>query len=153
MSRQRTPTAIKVLQGNPGKRKSDLTSGINLPPSMPEPPPHLSKEAKAIFLETAQLLFDLGTMSKCDVAGLELYSCNMVIFRTAHGDIASNGYFLTSPTGRFYANPAVKVVRDYQALIMKFLGESGLTAAARSRINIPAKTDPKADSIYQKYLA
>ena len=153
MSRQRIPTAIKRLNGNPGKRKSDLTAGINVPPSMPEPPTHLSKEARAIFLETAQLLFDLGTLSKCDVAGLELYACNMVIFRTAHRDIARDGYFLTSPAGRFYANPALKVVRDTETLILRWQGDMGMSAAARSRINIGKQAEADSNSFAAKYLS
>lgn len=152
MPAHRIPTALKIINGNPGKRKSDITGGINVSPSMPEPPEHLPEDAAEIFRTTAKLLFDLGTLSKCDAHGLELYARNMVLLRKAHRHVAKCGYYLTTAEGRVYANPSVKVCRDFQALAQRFHIEMGLTAAARSRINITPPSEPKADSFAAKYL-
>lgn len=150
MSRPRTPVAVKRLNGNPGRRSQDLTAGIILPPAMPPPPPGLPADVTAAFNETAALLFAIGTLAACDVGGLERYATYSVLLRRAHRDLARLPYYRIT-AGRITYNPALKIVREIVPLQTKFETEMGLTAAARSKIDIGPKEKPD-DSFTRKFL-
>lgn len=151
MARPRIPVAVKRLQGNRGKRWQDLEAGIILPPEMPEPPAHLEEEAKVIFIETGKLLFAIGTLTKCDVNILARYASNSVLVRKAHKALSiSPAYGLTN--GKVFYHPAVKILREFEGLLTKFETEMGMTAAARSKINLGGGTKKPDDSFAQKFL-
>lgn len=151
MARPRTPPAIKALQGNPSNRWQDLEAGIILPAELPEPPAGLSEEVKVRFIETAKLLFALGTMTRCDVEALVRYATYAMLLGKAHKDLERMPYVGVGPTGRVQYNPAIKLITQIVPLQTKFETEMGMTAAARSRINLgqPKKTN---ESPAQKYL-
>ena len=70
--RRPMPTKLKLLAGNPGKRRLDEHEPE--PASrLPEPPDHLSDEAKREWSRVGELLLDLGLVSELDRAALALY--------------------------------------------------------------------------------
>jgi P27 family predicted phage terminase small subunit len=68
-----TPTALKLLQGNPGKRALDLSAGVNPQVAIPSAPGHLSPAAKKEWKRITPLLEELGLISGLDRQALALY--------------------------------------------------------------------------------
>lgn len=134
MPRPRTPPAIRRLTGIKSKRG---TEGLDLPPELPQPPPHLSEDAKGIFVETARLLLALGTVRKCDSNALERYSFGMALARKAHGELATASTFVVAANGAITQHPAIRLLREWEPLLMRFESESGMTAAARAKVSVP----------------
>tara|TARA_R110000868_G_scaffold176896_2_gene414867 strand:- start:657 stop:1016 length:360 start_codon:yes stop_codon:yes gene_type:complete len=118
---------------------------------MPEPPAGISEEVKVKFIETGKLLFALGTMTKCDVDGLVRYATYAVTLAKAHGDLARLPYVGVNKAGRVTYNPAIKLITQLAPLQVKFETEMGMTAAARSKINLGTKT-PNHVSPTQEFL-
>ena len=50
------PTALKMLEGNPGKRALDLAGGVNPRIEIPTPPKHLGIEARKEWKRITPLL-------------------------------------------------------------------------------------------------
>src|SRR5882757_7810709 len=67
-----TPTNLKLLRGNPGKRKLS-TNEPDPPPAIPTCPSHLDKVAKREWRRISKELFEMGIISKLDRAALGAY--------------------------------------------------------------------------------
>lgn len=69
--RKPTPTNLRLLHGNPGKRA--VPKGEPKPePCYPHPPEDLSPEAKAIWPELAKPLYEAGILTALDAPALRL---------------------------------------------------------------------------------
>lgn len=147
MPRTRTPAAIRRLTGTRSKCR---TTGIDLPPELPQPPPHLREAAKAIFVETVSLLMALGTVRKCDSNALERYAFGMALARQAHGELATASTFFVAANGAVTQHPAIRLLREWEPNLMRFETEMGMTAAARAKVSVPPLPDD--DSFVRKFL-
>src|SRR5215211_9323842 len=92
------PTEIKKAAGNPGKRTLNDAEPKYQRASL-EPPPHLSGQAKAVWVWFAGMLDRAGVLTEADASALEQLCA-------AHGEVASlradleeNGRFQTVRTG------------------------------------------------------
>ena len=106
---------------------------------MPEPPAGIAEDVKVKFIETGKLLFALGTMTACDVDGLVRYATYACVLAKAHADLSRMPYVGVGSDGRVTLNPAIKLIAQLVPLQVKFETEMGMTAAARSKINLGAK--------------
>ena len=71
-----TPTSLKRLRGNPGKRPLNLREPTPPGPLGP-PPPHLSTEARAVWLELCPVVVAMRVATLADRVAFELL-CNAV---------------------------------------------------------------------------
>src|SRR5687768_10225656 len=70
--RKPTPTRLKLLRGNAGRRP--LNPNEPQPPArLPPPPAHLSREAKREWRRAGRFLLDLGLVSDLDRTAFALY--------------------------------------------------------------------------------
>src|SRR3990167_6300738 len=83
------PTALKLLEGNPGKLALNLSDGVNPRIEVPTAPKHLSPEARKEWKRITPLLEELGLISGLDRAALGLY-CQSV-GRLSELEMAFNG--------------------------------------------------------------
>jgi len=139
------PTALKVLEGNPGKRP--------LPKNEPQPgdvtrikppsylPPLAKKEWKVILPQ----LQALGLISDLDIYGLAAYCNAYATWVDALGEIKKHGSLVMSPNGYPMPSPWIKISRDALAEMMQWLKEFGMTPAARSRVSVEAGDDEPDD--------
>ena len=67
------PAALKLLEGNPGKRSLNLAEGINPRVEIPSAPKHLGIEARKEWKRITPILDELGLISGLDRAALALY--------------------------------------------------------------------------------
>ena len=68
------PTALRELQGNPGKRADDGRAEVAMPAGTPEPPAHLSPGARQEWFRTVAWLMQVhGLLSPTDHAAIGIY--------------------------------------------------------------------------------
>lgn len=138
--RRPTPTALKLIQGNPGKRalnKAEPKPQIKAPTC----PGHLSKEAKAEWRRIMPILINLGIMTKIDRAALAAYCQSYGRWVEAEKKADEKGPVIKSPTGDIRTNPYLVVANRAMDNMRKFLVEFGMTPSSRSRITAEKKPE------------
>jgi P27 family predicted phage terminase small subunit len=145
VGRRPKPTALKQLQGNPGKRPLNL----NEPQfgGLPKCPGHLDKNAKAEWRRISKELSAVGLLSAADRAALSAYCAAWSRWIAAEESIQKFGTVIKSPkSGYPIQNPYVSISNTALDLMRKFLIEFGLTPASRSRISVDLNSGSKEDS-------
>jgi len=148
MGQKPTPTALKLVTGNPGKR----------PLNKNEPKPRFGiGRAPEWLSETQREIWEEAV--KNSPAGL-LTGVDRKIFLTwvvsasAHQDAAllcnERGYTITTLNGNEIQAPWVGVMNKQAQILIKTSSELGFTPAARSRVSVhndddEAETDPAAE--------
>ena len=147
-----TPTHLKLLRGNPGKQKLRPEPQPLIPKTCPEPPPHVTGYAADEWWETAPELHRLGLLTRVDVPALAAY-CHAfgqwrmaaeTLAKMAANDPVTGGQIIKTKYGDAVQNPLVSITRKHAADVVRYAGEFGLTALARSRLaaSINAPTPP-----------
>lgn len=128
------PTKLKLLKGNPGKRK--LNEAEPEPevkaPSCPE---WLTKAAKEEWDRVMPELLKLGLMSELDRAALAGYCQSYANWRQAQSRIRRFGMTFTTEKGYEGVRPEVAIAQRERHLMRQFAMEFGFTPSARSRVS------------------
>lgn len=133
------PTALRIAEGNPGKRP--------LPDAEPKPtgkaqcPAYLSLEAQKVWAVTAPLCESMGTLTEADVDQFASYCMAMGAVREMNEDIKENGYTDDTDIGGTKKRPAVAIMQDYQRIGMQIGARFGLTPSDRTRISVGKQDD------------
>ncbi len=159
--RRPKPTAVRKLQGNPGKRP--LNQDKPTPqPGEPPMPAGLSLAAQKEWRTIVAELLTLNVLSIVDGKALAAYCHNFSRWMEAEAEIALHGLIVEEPVTKgqgeaavivgykYKRNPAVTISNDAQKLMKSFLIEFGLTPASRSRLRIEKKAD---EDPFAKFLA
>lgn len=142
--RRPTPTATKLLNGNPGKRPINKSepqfTGI------PTCPKHLDKAAKAEWKRVATELIAAGLLTTVDRAALAAYCSAWSRWIDGETNIQKFGTVIKSPkSGYPIQNPYVGVANTALDQMRKFLIEFSMTPASRSRLQVSNESsDPTA---------
>ena len=137
--RRPTPTALKLVKGNPGKRAVNKKEPKPRR-TLPSCPAHLTDEAKVAWGRLVVLLDRMGVLTEADTFALErlcdcyadILACRELIEidgRT-YSTIDQNGNILIKN------NPAVNQLRAADAQFKSYLVEFGLTPAARTKLEV-----------------
>lgn len=149
--RRPTPTALKLVTGNAGKRainkKEPKPKRV-----IPSCPAHLGDEAKVAWGRLTVLLDKMGVLTEADTFALErLVDCYADIL--ACRDLIQQGgrtYKTVDTNGNTLIknNPAVNQLRAADSQFKSYLVEFGLTPAARSKVEVnPPDADEKKDPL------
>ena len=134
MPRPRTPTALKVLTGNPGKRP--LPKGEPKPrPLMPAKPDWLGEDASAEWDRYARMLFNSGVLTEVDGTAFAGYCEAFGAWRIAARDQAED----PSDWRKLVA------VREAFKLLRAAGSDFGLNPVSRSKIDIGKRGDADDD--------
>jgi len=146
--RKPIPTAIKQLNGNPGKRPLNRnepkfgTHGVTCPK-------HLDKTARAEWKRVSAELSTTGLLTTVDRAALAAYCAAWSRWVDAELNIQKFGTVIKSPKSGFpIQNPYVGIANTALDQMRKFAVEFGMTPSSRSRISTadgPTSGDPFAD--------
>ena len=128
------PTALKVLQGNPGKRA--LPKGEPKPDSgrLPSAPRWLSDEAKREWKRIAPRLHAVGLLTEVDGLALAMLCEAFAQYMAAKTVVDSEGMLLVSEKGNSYQHPAAGLMTQARGELLKWAREFGMTPSARTRI-------------------
>jgi len=151
----RTPTAVKLLHGNPGKRaintKEPKFSGT------PTCPAWLPLEAKREWRRAYALLEPHGILKATDEAVFAAYCLAYARWKSAEKIVEAEGQTVREPvtsrsghdTGRskIKAHPAVAIARAERQSMMRLVALLGLDPSNRSRVQtgIPESMDTEED--------
>ena len=130
--RKSKPAALKVLAGNPGKRRLNLREP-KPDSSMPSYPEHLSQEAQIEWERIAPELARLGILTELDRAALAAYCSCWGRWVEAERHVRKRGMTVRAPCG-IKINPSVRISNNALQFLLKFATEFGLTPSSRSRI-------------------
>lgn len=154
------PTALKLLEGNPGKRALDLSSGINPRVEIPSPPKHLSKEALREWKRITPLLEELGLISGLDRTALgmlcqaqgRLYELEMafaarvkLLVDTKGIDYVEAVYEVSrsvTPSGYEQQSVLSQQIRAARQEVSRYIAHFGLSPALRARVQASNYVDP-----------
>lgn len=155
------PTALKVLEGNPGKRALNLSDGLNPRIEVPSAPKHLGLEAKKEWKRITPLLEELGLISGLDRAALGLYcqavgrlseletAFNGIVNRLIEGgtdkddqvraamtysDAVYAASYTVTPSGYAQQSVIVQLIKSHREQVNRYLMHFGLSPAARARV-------------------
>lgn len=131
--RKPKPSAIKELEGNPGKRKLNKTEPK---PSKKAPkcPTWLDNEAKKEWRRTTKQLVQLGILTEVDMAAFAGYCQAYARWKEAEEFITKHGTIVKTPSGYWQQVPQVSIAQTYLKIMNKFCEQFGMTPSARSRI-------------------
>jgi P27 family predicted phage terminase small subunit len=146
------PTALKALQGNPGKRP---LNGAEPQPSadIPEPPVTLKGEGRAEWRRVVPELARLGLVTKVDRAYLVAYCSAWGTFEAARIAMAEHGPLVNGRDGNLVKNPAAQVMRDAADMMIKFGARFGLSPSDRSRLAVTPPIEDGHDASVLKLLS
>ena len=146
--RKPTPTALKVLEGNPGKRK--LNEAEPKPKrKAPICPKWLEDEAKKEWKRLAKKMETLGILTEVDMAAFAGYCQAYARWKEAEEFLTLHGPTVRTPSGYWQQVPQVSIANNYLKLMGKFASEFGLTPASRSRIIASAESTESKDEMEQ----
>ncbi|MHC1731984.1 MAG: phage terminase small subunit P27 family [Bacteroidales bacterium] len=138
--RKPIPTAIKELEGNPGKRELNHYEPKPVKRA-PKCPSWLEPEAKKEWRRTAKQLEELGILTEVDMAAFAGYCQAYARWREAEEFISKHGTIVKTPSGYWQQVPQVSIAQTYLKIMNRFCEQFGLTPSARSRIVIDKSVD------------
>ena len=131
--RKPKPTAIKLLEGNPGRHP--LNEHEPVPPkTMIKCPAWLEAEAKKEWKRLAPALESMGILTSVDVSAFAGYCQAYARWKEAEEFISKHGSIFQTPSGYVQQVPQVSIAQQNLKIMQSFCSEFGLTPATRSRI-------------------
>ena len=142
--RKPKPTAVKVLEGNPGKRSLN-TAEPKPEKKAPRCPSWLEDEAKKEWKRMSKQLEQLGILTEIDMAAFAGYCQAYARWKEAEEFITQHGTIVKTPSGYWQQVPQVSIAQTYLKIMNKFCEQFGLTPSARSRIVADTAEDKESD--------
>lgn len=148
------PTALKLLQGNPGRRP--LNASEPQPDAgPPEMPTGLSEEAEAEWRRILPILASMRVLTVADSATIAGYCQSFADWIGAQADIREHGRLIEEPITnrmgdvvghRLKKNPAITIASDMKKAMRAYASDLGLSPASRTRVHAsPTDDNPRDD--------
>lgn len=138
--RKPKPTAIKQLEGNPGKRAIN-----NKEPKpevvIPECPTHLTGVARTEWKRASEKLYKLGVITEIDLGSFAAYCTAWETYVKACNILKKQKEVMISDEGGLYQNPWVAIRNKAMEQILKFSAEFGMTPSSRTRLKVDTPTE------------
>lgn len=143
------PTALKLLTGNPGRRALNKREPKpSIPSSLPDPPKHLSRDARKEWRRVGEILLDSRVLTQVDLSALALYATVYGRWMQAERYIKRKGLLVpASPRSKVkIQNPMLAVANKCAEQIVRLQTEFGLTPSSRTRIIAADAADTHVES-------
>ena len=143
--RRPKPTAIRRLDGNPGKRGFNANEPEPPPgcPDCPDCPPHMDGEAREEWHRLAPVLHEMGVLTLADRAAFAAYCQAWARWVEAEVKLKHLPAMVRTPNGHVQQNPWIGVANRQLELMGRFAVELGLTPSARTRLDLPKAPQPE----------
>ena len=144
--RKPKPTALKQLEGNPGRRP--LNSNEPKPcKKAPRCPLWLEVEAKKEWKRMVKILEHMGLLTEVDMAAFAGYCQAFARWKEAEEFISKHGTIVKAPSGYWQQVPQVSIAQTYLKIMNRFCEQFGLTPSARSRMIVDAEQRADSDTM------
>ena len=139
--RKPKPTALKLLEGNPGKRAVNAREPKPRPAqtSALSPRRFLDRYGREEWHRVVPELSLLGLLTTVDLAAVEIYCDLYAQWRRARVKLRTG---FTDANGK--RKPEAQVVKDTAALMRQYMVEFGLTPSSRARLETDEPPAPSA---------
>lgn len=127
------PTALRRLNGNPGKRAYNHAEP-QAPDGVPDCPSHLGYAAREEWDRLAEPLHSMGVVTIADRAALAAYCQCYGRWVEAEEKLQSTPMLLKTSTGYVQQSPWLSIANKQLELMGRYMAELGLTPASRSRV-------------------
>ena len=145
--RKPKPTALKKLEGNPGKRPLN-THEPQPEKKAPSCPKWLDPEAKKEWRRLAPSMEKLGILTEADRTAFASYCQAYSRWKEAEEFMTRSGTTIfKTPSGYWQQLPQVSIAQTYLKIMNRIGEQFGLTPAARSRIIVGEGKDDGADEM------
>lgn len=143
--RKPTPTHLKVVAGNPGRRPLNDAEPV-AQKSRPSCPSHASDKARETWGYVCSILDQMGLLSDVDALAIEMLCeayADYLAAVQALKEFGSDYYQTVNQSGGVMhrAHPAVAVKQDADRRIRGWLAEFGMTPSSRSRVRAEGDGD------------
>lgn len=129
--RKPKPTALKKLEGNPGRRP--LNESAPVPPTVAlRCPKHLLPEARKEWKRLAPILMGVGLLTAADAVPFEAYCTSYARWLEVQAKITEEGSTYVDPQGRIRPNPYIAIANQQLREIKSLAAEFGLTPSNRA---------------------
>jgi P27 family predicted phage terminase small subunit len=142
---------LRLLKGNPGKRRARMPPEAKQPDACPEPPDRLSAYAKDEWHAVAPELFRLGLLTVVDVSAFACYCSAAGRVRAAEEAMAGEPLTYTTETGQQRVNPLIRLASTAMNDALKLGAHFGLTPI--SRLRLTGMEPPKGKSKFGGLIA
>ena len=151
--RKPKPTALKLLEGNPGKRPINEHEPVP-PKGTVKCPTWLEPEAKKEWKRLAPSLEAMGVLTQADLTAFAGYCQAYARWKEAEEFISQHGSIFQTPSGYVQQVPQVSIAQQNLKIMQSFCSEFGLTPATRARIiaNGGGKDDGSSDDPMESLL-
>lgn len=143
-----TPTNLKALRGNPGKRRLNANEPDPVP-AIPTCPSHLNDVGKKEWRRVTKELLALGIISKLDRAAVGAYCDAYSRWAEAATQIQKYGLIFKAPSGYPMPSPYLAILHTALDQMRAFLTEFGMTPSSRSRVKV---ANPKQRDLFGDFL-
>lgn len=137
------PTALKLMEGNPGKKKLpvDEPEPVFVPPTTPD---ELYGYARAEWEKISLGLFHMKLLSEVDTNALAAYCNEYRIWRQAvealneidKSDARYHGLMIETSNGNWVQNPLIGAIHTAAREMLRYAQEFGLTPVARAKMGM-----------------
>ena len=139
--RKPTPTRLKLLNGNPGRRP--LNRNEPQPQArLPRAPEHLSEVARKEWKRAGRFLLQLGLISDIDLAAFAAYCTAYGRWVDAEQALQTYGVMLKSPNGFPVQSPYLAVANRALEQMRSLLSEFGMSPASRVKVHVESRQEP-----------
>jgi len=141
--RKPKPSALRILQGNPGHRK--ISKGESKPTSgLPTPPEWLDLKALEEWNFVIPELARMGILTKIDHAKLGIYCQAMSDIHNARTMIRKFGQVIKQD-GRLQQSPWVRIQNAAEVKVYKFASDYGFSPSDRMRLSVDSLEENEKD--------
>jgi len=147
--RKAKPTALKLIQGNPGNRPINKKEPMPVRTYNPEPPEILNELEAAKWTELARKLADCRVLTELDLDALEMYCREWVAMHQALNDLNARGKLLQTRSGGVMWNPNWTQYKHSQSVCRSIMSEFGMTPSTRT--SVVAVADPEGKNEWSEF--
>ena len=140
--RRPKPTALKVLQGNPGKRPlPENEPKPDVPARVPAPPPHLSEEAAREWRRTGKKLLRLGLLTDLDKAEFAIYCQSWGRLVEAEEALRRHGPIVMTPNRMPILSPYLSIANKAIDQVQRAAASFGMSPSSRAKVTSGEKPE------------
>jgi P27 family predicted phage terminase small subunit len=127
------PTALKLIEGNPGKRKLNTNEPkpANVPPKCPG---HLDDVAKKEWKRLAPVLSRMRVLTEADGIVLSTLCQTYSRLIAAQEALSKSSLLVKTGSGYVQQSPLIGIISNCTAQLVTLCREFGLSPASRTRI-------------------
>lgn len=137
MGRAPKPTALKVLQGNPGRRPlNENEPTFEKTDEILKPPAFLSSYGKREWKRISPMLVKNNLLTDADITTLAAYCQAYNRWIEAEKAIRTYGMTCVTDKGNIIQRPEVGIANKAMSEMVKYAKEFGLTPSSRANLHI-----------------